>query len=146
MKFKIGDRVKIIGSHDYGGGYEPAFEWLLAKCGTVVSAEAERGRYQVDIDSGAYPRLTFIEQDLELISTENISSSNNRGGVMSVINNLFKGKTRKALEHFELVNGGGGLTEKGRGEFVDLLYNTDEKLKAAFDKKVVEAYEEATKK
>ena len=74
----------------------------------------------------------------------NINKPKNK--FMSVINNIFKSKERKALEHFGLVNGDGGLTDLGRVELANLIYETNKELRDDFHKKIVDAYDEAIKK
>ena len=60
---------------------------------------------------------------------------------MSIISNAFKSKENKALEHFGL-----GtietLSERGRQEFIDFLWETLKEEKKAFLSKMVEAYKE----
>jgi len=68
-----------------------------------------------------------------------------KGKIMSVIKNAFKSKQAKALSHYGITNGDGGLTETGRQEFVDYLYETMTAEKKAFIAKVVEEYEEEDK-
>lgn len=60
---------------------------------------------------------------------------------MSVVNNIFKSKERKALEFYGLVNGDGGLTDSGALELARFIYETDTELKAKFIAKIVEEYE-----
>ena len=67
---------------------------------------------------------------------------NNKNKNMSVIKNIFKTKERKALEHYNIVNGDGGLTGIGQSEFVDYLYETLKEKRCAFIKKIIEAYKE----
>ena len=67
---------------------------------------------------------------------------NNKNKIMSVIKNIFKTKERKALEHYNIVNGDGGLTSTGQSEFVDYLYETLKEERNAFIKKIIEAYKE----
>lgn len=64
--------------------------------------------------------------------------------LMSVINNVFKSKENKALEHFGL-GSTKELTDAGRKEFVDFLFETMNEAKKAFLVKIAEAHKEATK-
>lgn len=68
----------------------------------------------------------------------NLSCKPNK--TMSVIKNAFKSTKRKALEFFDIVDGDGGLTDTGRVEFVDYLYETNKELRKGFEDKIVEAY------
>ena len=61
---------------------------------------------------------------------------------MSIIKNIFKTKERRALEAYELVNGDGGLTDKGRAEFVDYLWEKSDDAREAFIAEVVKYSEE----
>ena len=65
---------------------------------------------------------------------------------MSVIKNIFKTKERKALEFYSIVNGDGGLTDAGRQEFVDYLYQKMEAEKKAFIADIVAEYEKEKEK
>jgi hypothetical protein len=60
---------------------------------------------------------------------------------MSVIKNIFKSKEKKALEHYGITNGDGGLTQTGREELLDYLWETNKELRKEFIKKVVEEYD-----
>jgi len=66
--------------------------------------------------------------------------------LMSVIKNIFKTKERKALEYYAIVNGDGGLTDTGRQEFVDYLYQKMEAEKKAFIADIVAEYEKEKEK
>jgi len=66
--------------------------------------------------------------------------------LMSVIKNIFKTKERKALEFYSIVNGDGGLTDTGRQEFVDYLYQKMEAEKKAFIVDIVAEYEKEKEK
>ena len=65
---------------------------------------------------------------------------------MSVIKNIFKTKERKALEFYSIVNGDGGLTDAGRQEFVDYLYQKMEAEKKSFIADIVAEYEKEKEK
>lgn len=73
-------------------------------------------------------------------------SPKSRTKIMAIIKNIFKSKEQKALSQYELTNGDGGLTEKGRNEFIDYLWETDKETRKDFIKKIVEQYEEDNKK
>ena len=60
---------------------------------------------------------------------------------MSIIKNLFKSKDHRALEHFGLVNGDGGLTEAGQKEFIDFCWEKMEAERKEFIGKIVEAFD-----
>lgn len=60
---------------------------------------------------------------------------------MSIISNAFKSKENKALEHFGLGTTE-TLSERGRQEFIDFLWETLKEEKKAFLSKMVEAYKE----
>jgi len=60
---------------------------------------------------------------------------------MGVIKNIFKSKEKKALEHYGITNGDGGLTQTGREELLDYLWETNKELRKEFIKKVVEEYD-----
>lgn len=65
--------------------------------------------------------------------------------IMSVIKNIFKSEERKALEHFGVVNGDGKLTDTGRDEFVDFLYEKMNTEREAFVALLIEEYKKVTK-
>jgi hypothetical protein len=60
---------------------------------------------------------------------------------MSIISNAFKSKENKALEYFNLGTTE-TLSERGRQEFIDFLWETLKEEKKAFLSKMVEAYKE----
>jgi len=60
---------------------------------------------------------------------------------MSIISNAFKSKKNKALEYFNLGTTE-TLSERGRQEFIDFLWETLKEEKKAFLNKIVEAYKE----
>lgn len=91
--------------------------------------------------------FTWSEGSLkDRLISNNTEETPKKGNIMSVIKDLFKNKTQRATEHFEITNGNGGLTEKGRAEFIDYLWEVMKAERTAFEQKIVEAYEEATKK
>ena len=60
---------------------------------------------------------------------------------MSIISNAFKSKENKALEYFNLGTTE-TLSERGRQEFIDFLWETLKEEKKSFLNKIVEAYKE----
>lgn len=78
------------------------------------------------------------------ITSGNLNQSNNK--FMGIIKNAFKSKEQKALDHFGLGNGNGGLNSLGQQEFVDYLFETQKELRKGFIEQIVKEYEEATKK
>lgn len=66
--------------------------------------------------------------------------------MMSIIKNIFKTKEQKALSYYGLTNGDGGLTNEGRSEFMDYIWETDKEAKKEFITRIVEQYEEDKKR
>ena len=64
---------------------------------------------------------------------------------MSIIKNIFKTTEQKALAHYGITNGDGGLTETGRVEFVDYIYHTDKEIKEGFIKEIINEYKKIQK-
>ena len=64
--------------------------------------------------------------------------------IMSIIKNIFKSTEQKALSHYGITNGDGGLTETGRAEWIDYLWETLEE-KAGFILNIVEEYKKEKK-
>ena len=65
--------------------------------------------------------------------------------IMHIINNVFKSKENKAFEYFGLGNTK-ELTNRGRSEFIDFLFEILTEDRKAFLEKIVEAHKEETKK
>lgn len=74
------------------------------------------------------------------------SNNEPKGKKMNIIKNAFQSKKQKALAHFNITNGDGGLTNDGQREFVDFLWETNKADRDAFIKKIIEAYEERQNK
>jgi hypothetical protein len=83
-----------------------------------------------------YSLKTFNQKPVE-------KTKNNK--LMSVIKNIFKSEERKALEHFGVVNGDGKLTDTGRAEFVDYLYEKMNTEREAFVALLIEEHKKVTK-
>lgn len=75
----------------------------------------------------------------ELYYLEIINSKKEKN-FMGVIKNIFKSGERKALEHFDITNGDGGLTQTGKDELMDYLWETNKDLRKDFTQKVVDEY------
>ena len=65
---------------------------------------------------------------------------------MNIIKNIFKSKEKRALEHFDITNGGGGLTNNGSYEFIDYLWEIMKDERKDFIKRIVDEYNKANKK
>ena len=63
---------------------------------------------------------------------------------MNIIKNIFKTTEQKALSHYGITNGDGGLTETGRAEWIDYLWETLAERKD-FIAKIVEEYKNEKK-
>ena len=63
---------------------------------------------------------------------------------MNIIKNIFKSTEQKALAHYEITNGDGGLSDIGRAEFIDYLWETLAERKD-FIAKIVEEYKNEKK-
>jgi hypothetical protein len=76
----------------------------------------------------------------------NKSNKNKTKKIMSTIKNIFKSEERKALEHYDIVNGDGGLTQKGQLEFVDFLFEKNKEMADEFKKVIVAEFKKETQK
>jgi len=65
---------------------------------------------------------------------------------MNIIKNIFKSKEKRALGHFDITNGDGGLTNNGSYEFIDYLWETMKDERKDFIKRIVDEYNKANKK
>ncbi|MFA5197698.1 MAG: hypothetical protein WC437_04755 [Patescibacteria group bacterium] len=68
-----------------------------------------------------------------------------KGKIMSIIKNIFRTKEQKALTHYNIINGDGGLTSDGQDEFLDYLWETMTEERKDFTAKVVKEYDEEKK-
>lgn len=92
------------------------------------------------------PFLTTQEYLNKFKQTSDEKPNKQRKRVMSIIKNLFKTKEQKALAYYNLTNGDGGLTDEGRKEFADYLWETDKDKRKEFVAKIVEQYDEDHKR
>ena len=65
---------------------------------------------------------------------------------MNIIKNIFKSKEKRALGHFDITNGDGGLTNNGSCEFIDYLWKIMKDERKDFIKRIVDEYNKVNKK
>lgn len=92
-------------------------------------------------DWGGYPINYWVEYLQGVIAP----TDKPKKTIMSVIKDIFKSKEARALSHYNITNGDGGLTDIGKNEFVDYLWETDQETRKSFIAKIVEKYEEDIK-
>lgn len=121
------------------------FVWQNKYAGAIgtINPSSKGYTYSWKILKNSRSRIQFME---DLINPDNNKAKTMCDQTTKVIRNLFKKKEQKALEHYEIVNGDGGLTEKGQKEFIDFVYETGKTEKAEFVKIFVEQYDKDTKK
>ena len=113
-------------------------------CSSSYSAPDELGYYILPEYFGLITRAT-CSNSYSVPIVKKIGTDK-KEKIMSVIKNLFKTTERKALEYFSIINGDGGLTNTGKEEFIDFLYEKMTEERKEFIKKIVEAYKEEKKK
>ncbi len=138
----IGEVVKIDGGRIYvGNGIDPTPYLVEEKYFDLVEEKLEGKKFEYVVMDEVSIGLRSYHCDF----VGGVESSIIKPNFMSVIKNIFKSKERKALENFSIVNGDSGLTETGRGEFVDYLFEVMTEEKKAFIAKIIEAYDEQKK-
>ncbi len=148
--------LSILKKDRYKIGYD-GLEWYKERFSKwkvkFISAEEYLGKvfpYTYTVGGIDASKITVIDFSLRNGSYTPITNPTQfnkpKHNFMSVIKNAFKSKEQKALDHFDIVNGDGGLTPRGREELIDYLWLKDKDLKKDFLVKIVEAYQDATKK
>jgi hypothetical protein len=66
-KFKIGQKVKIIGNH-YGNGEKSRYQSIVGKIGTIKSIDEDGYPYEVVVDGELLN--DFLESDLQAITKD----------------------------------------------------------------------------
>lgn len=176
--FKAGDKVKIKGK-SVGDSWEGWKHLYPNSIGYITKIKGDgsgrdRDNCLVVVDEPTTNGgIFFAPQDLELIKQSNgevvmswdeirdqfeeyctstpYLNNEPKGKKMNIIKNAFQSKKQKALAHFNITNGDGGLTDYGQREFVDFLWETNKADRDAFikkiiDKKIIEACEERQNK
>ena len=134
----------------WGGGSLNEEYWRVFQDQTCIFFEDKRLSY----GSKDYAYLPIITPQQFLLTywvspraseeTKVPSEPKKRTKIMSIIKNIFKSTEQKALSHYELTNGDGGLTEIGRAEWIDYLWETMAERKD-FIAKIVEEYKKEKK-
>ena len=137
------DIVKKVGWYDNDDKRDI---WGQRKRDFSVTIEHDKidgwGGFVFHRDNSPYCNYTFYTYK-EFIN-KFFPNRKTKGNIMGVIKDVFKSETRKALEHYDIVNGDGGLTEKGRQEFVDFMWATEESSKK-FTDTIVREYKKEKK-
>jgi hypothetical protein len=140
-EFKVGDKVKRISTSINGRikkGQIYTIEKIYPNNSTIDLIEDDQTSYSINL-------FEKINQKTNLTNPNN-QIKNMYNSISNVIKNKFKTKERKALEFFGIVNGNGGLTDKGQSEFIDFIFETGKTDKIEFVKTIIEAYDEENKK
>jgi hypothetical protein len=117
--------------------------WGYSRTGTTTGTSGYYlvSEYPWEFDN--YLSETTIPICYSCYTTKKFNQSNNK--FMGIIKNAFKSKEQKALDHFGLGNGNGGLNSLGQQEFVDYLFETQKELRKGFIEQIVEEYEKQNK-
>jgi len=167
MKYKVGDKVRIVDKENNGLGSSGHFIMLDGYLWNITDyrdyksyngitasiIKLESDTFELIDKNGKY--ITYAcEKELSLIEPEKIgdyklttSGEQNKPkeNKMSAITKVFKSKENKALEYFGL-GSTCELNSQGLNEFLSYLYETDSEARKGFLAKMVEAYKEETKK
>ena len=73
------------------------------------------------------------------------SDKQNNKNMIGVIKNIFKSTEKKALEHYGITNGNGGLTATGQQEFIDFLWQKNAEMQKEFTEMIVAEYKKDLK-
>jgi len=161
-KFQVGDRVKVMG-YSVPNYRNMGKTGVIEEIGDYVSYPIEVRFSEEETDAFSKEQLELIQPKVEerimqvnwYVEPEDFKWFGSVGDAiykqsltkkcMGVIQNAFKSTLRKAQEKYEIVNGDGGLTPKGREELVDFIFATNEELRDGFNNKILEQYEKDKK-
>lgn len=120
--------------------------WDNYKDNTVIRIEKEKIEGYVELKTYKEYYTSYIFYTYEKFINKFFPKERQGNNIMGIIKNVFKTKKEKALSEFEITNGDGGLTDEGRNEWIDFLWEKEEDLKAEFVDLMVKEYEKKKKK